>query len=105
MSLFGYPAAVVHFHSQKDDWGRPLPPVEVIKSAKVVEEQKVIKNNKGEEVQVAYEVHIEGVNPIGFDDYFMYTNALGQEIRIGISHYEIRKHLGTDKVKKVIIYG
>lgn len=105
MSIFGYPAKVIHFHSGKDDWGRPLPPTEIERAAKVVEEQKLIKNAKGEEIQVAYEVHIEGAVPISFDDYFMYTDALGTEIRIDVAHYEVRKYIGTDDVKKVVVYG
>lgn len=105
MSLFGYPATVRHFHSLKDDWGRPLPPTETERAAKVIEEQKLIKNSRGEEIQVAYEIHIEGVIPISFDDYFIYKNALELEIRCEVAHYEIRKYLGTDDVKKVIVYG
>lgn len=105
MSIFGYPATVTHFHSDKDDWGRPLPPSETDRAAKVVEEQKLIKNARGEEVQVAYEIHIEGAVLIGFDDYFLYTNAIGLEIRCDVAHFEVRKFLGTDDVKKVIIYG
>jgi hypothetical protein len=105
MSLFGYPAKVVHFHSGLDEWGRPLPPVETEMAAKVVEEQRLIKNAKGEEVQIAYTIHIEGVNAVGFDDFFEYVNALGETIRIDIVHYEVRKYLGTDDVKKVVVYG
>lgn len=105
MSIFGYPAKVRHFHSETDDWGRPLPPTETEKPAKVVEEQKLIKNARGEEVQIAYEIHIEGMVTVGFDDYFLYTNALGLEIRCDVAHYEVRKFLGTDDVKKVIVYG
>lgn len=105
MSIFGYPATVTHFHSETDDWGRPLPPVETEKSAKVEEEQRLIKNAKGEEVQIAYTIHIEGVVAVGMDDYFIYINALGLEIRCDVAHYEVRKFLGTDDVKKVIIYG
>ncbi|MFF2910007.1 hypothetical protein [Paenibacillus sp. NPDC057934] len=88
-----------------DDWGRPLPPVETERAAKVVEEQRLIKNAKGEEIQVTYAIHIEGAIPISFADYFLYTNQLGAEIRIDVRHYEIRKYLGTDDVKKVIVYG
>ncbi|MBU5673244.1 hypothetical protein [Paenibacillus brevis] len=105
MSLFGYPATVVHFHSDVDEWGRPLPPEATERDAKVVEEQKLIKNAKGEDIQVAYEIHVEGAIPIGFDDYFLYTNALGLEIRCDVAHFEVRKFLGTDDVKKVIVYG
>jgi|GEM_PF-2514983 hypothetical protein len=105
MSLFGYPATVRHFHSETDEWGRPLPPTEVVRAAKVVEEQKLVKNARGEEVQIAYEIHLEGAVPIGFDDYFLYVNQLGLEIRCDVAHFEVRKYLGTDNVKKVIIYG
>ncbi|MEK3882423.1 hypothetical protein [Paenibacillus sp. PL2-23] len=105
MSLFGYPAIVRHFHSAIDDWGRPLQPTESTRSAKVVEEQRLIRNARGEEVQIAYAVHIEGVVSLGFNDYFLYTDQLGSELRIDVAHYEIRKFLGTDEVKKVIVYG
>ncbi|KOP64364.1 hypothetical protein AMS62_03140 [Bacillus sp. FJAT-18019] len=105
MSLFGYPATVRHFHSVKDDWGRPLPPTETERAAKVVEDQKLIKNARGEEIQVAYEIHIEGAITIGFGDYFLYKNALDLEVRCDVAHYEVRKNLGTDDVKKVIVYG
>jgi len=105
MSLFGYPAKVTHFHSGKDDWGFPLPPTETVKDAKVVEEQKLIKNARGEEIQVAYEIHLEGVNSVSFDDRIEYVNALGDTVTVLIAHYEVRKFLGTDQVKKVIVYG
>lgn len=105
MSLFGYPATVIHYHSEVDDWGRPLPPTSTARAAKVVEEQKLIKNAKGEEVQIAYEIHVEGAIPISFEDYFLYTNALGLEIRCDVAHFEVRKFIGTDEVKKVIVYG
>lgn len=105
MSLFGYPATVIHYHSDVDEWGRPLPPSDTERAAKVVEEQKLIKNAKGEDIQVAYEIHVEGAIPIGFDDYFLYTNALGLEIRCDVAHFEVRKFIGTDDVKKVIVYG
>jgi hypothetical protein len=105
MSLFGYPATVLHYHSELDDWGRPLPPSETSRAAKVVEEQRLIRNARGEEVQVAYTLHIEGAVPIGFDDYFLYVDQLATEIRVDVAHYEIRKFIGTDNVKKVIVYG
>jgi hypothetical protein len=105
MSIFGYPAMVIHCHSELDDWGRPLPPIETKRDAKVVEEQKLIKNSRGEDVQIAYTIHIEGAVPISFDDYFLYKDQLGKEIRIDVKHYEVRKYLGTDDVKKVVIYG
>lgn len=105
MSLFGYPATVTHFHSETDDWGRPLPPIQTERAAKVVEEQKLIKNVRGEEILVTGEIHIEGSFAINFDDYFIYIDALDREIRYDVAHYEIRKYIGTDDVKKVIIYG
>jgi hypothetical protein len=105
MSLFGYPAKVTHYHSGTDEWGRPLPPVATEKAAKVVEEQKLIRNARGEEIQVAYAIHLEGPNAISFDDYFEYVNALGVAIRCDVAHFEVKKFLGTDEVKKVIIYG
>jgi len=105
MSLFGYPAKVTHYHSGTDEWGRPLPPVATDKAAKVVEEQKLIRNARGEEIQVAYAIHLEGPNAISFDDYFEYVNALGETITIHVRHFEIRKFIGTDDVKKVVVYG
>lgn len=105
MSLFGYPAKVVHFHSGLDDWGFPLPPTSAEKNAKVVEEQQMILNGKGEQIQIAYEVHLEGANAVGFEDYFEYTNSLGVLIRIECAHFEVKKYLGTEVVKKVVIFG
>ncbi|REK68000.1 MAG: hypothetical protein C6P35_03250 [Cohnella sp.] len=105
MSLFGYPAKVVHYHSETDEWGRPLPPTATEKSAKVEEEQRLIRNARGEEVQIAYTIHLEGPNAVGFDDYFEYVNALGVTIRCDVAHIEVRKFIGTDDVKKVIVYG
>jgi len=105
MSLFGYPAKVVHYHSEKDEWGRPLPPTATEKPAKVEEEQRLIRNARGEEVQIAYTIHLEGPHAIAFDDYFEYTNALGVTVRCDVAHFEVKKFLGTDDVKKVIVYG
>lgn len=105
MSLFGYPATVRHYHSELDEWGRPLPPAVQECAAKVVEEQRVIRNSRSEEVQIAYTIHIEGAIPLTMDDYFLYTNQLGVEIRSEVAHFEVKKFLGTDEVKKVIIYG
>ncbi|QSF42662.1 hypothetical protein JRJ22_15195 [Paenibacillus tianjinensis] len=105
MSLFGYPATVTHYHPGVDEWGRPIPADPVVKDAKVVEEQKLVKNARGEDIQVAYTVYLEGVNAVGMDDWLMYTNALDIEIRIEVKHYEIRKYLGTDDVKEVVLYG
>lgn len=105
MSIFGYPAKVMHYHSELDGWGRPLPPSVQERAAKVVEEQRVIRNSRGEEVQIAYTIHIEGAVPLGTDDYFLYTNQLGLEVRSEVAHFEVKKYMGTDTVKKVIIYG
>lgn len=105
MSLFGYPAKVVHYHSEKDEWGRPLPPTATEKPAKVEEEQRLIRNARGEEIQVAYAIHLEGPNAVSFDDTFEYVNALGETIKIHVRHIEIRKYIGTDEVKKVVVYG
>lgn len=106
MSLFGYPADVIHWQpSGYDEWGRPLPPVSTELKAKVVEEQKLIKNAKGEDVQITGEIQIAGAHAIGFDDYFEYTNALGVTLRYDVAHFEVKKYLGTDDVKKVIIYA
>lgn len=105
MSLFGYPAKVTHYHSEPDEWGRPRPPVATEKAAKVVEEQKLIRNARGEEIQVAYEIHLEGAHAVSFDDHFEYVNALGQTITVRVQHVEIRKFIGTDDVKKVVVYG
>ncbi|MFE8697978.1 hypothetical protein ACFYKT_16675 [Cytobacillus sp. FJAT-53684] len=111
MSLFGYPADIVHYSAMLDSWGRvdtqnyltgfkPIP-----KKVKVIEEQKLIKNDKGEEVHSIAEIHLEGTQELKMQDYFLYTNALGKEVRYDIKHIEIKKNLGTDEVKKVIVYG
>ncbi|WP_127580842.1 hypothetical protein [Paenibacillus koleovorans] len=105
MSLFGYPATVTHYHSAMDEWGRPLPPASAVKSAKVVEEQRLIKNARGEDVQIAYIIHLEGPHAVGFDDYFTYNSELGELIRCEVAHIEVRKFLGTDRTKKVVVYG
>ncbi|MGP0583701.1 hypothetical protein [Paenibacillus timonensis] len=105
MSIFGYPAKVVHWHSEKDSWGRPLPPTPTEKSAKVVEEQRLIRNARGEEIQIAYTISLPGVNAVGFDDYIEYINKLSVTIRCEVAHLEVRKYLGTDDVKEVIVYG
>lgn len=105
MSIFGYPAKVTHYHAELDEWGRPLPPVATIRDAKVVEKQQLIRNGRGEEITVNGEVHVEGAIPLTFDDYFEYVNALGETVRYDVAHYEVRKFLGTDDVKKVIVYG
>jgi hypothetical protein len=105
MSLFGYPATVTHFHSELDGWGRPLPPTETERAAKVDEEQRLIKNARGEDIMIAFTIHIEGAVPLGFDDYFQYINQLGVKIRCEVAHFEVKKFLGTEIVKKVKVYG
>jgi len=105
MSLFGYPADVIHWHSELDEWGRPLPPTDTALKAKVVEEQKLIKNAKGEDTQITGEIHIEGALVVGFDDYFEYTNQIGVTLQYDVAHFAVKKYLGTDDVKKVIIYA
>ncbi|KYC94368.1 hypothetical protein B4102_3589 [Heyndrickxia sporothermodurans] len=105
MSLFGYPADIIHNVAVIDNWNRvtgyfPLP-----LKAKVVEEQKLIKNDKGEDVISIGEIHLEGAHEISPQDYFLYTNALGKEIRYNVKHIEIKKNLGTDDVRKVVVYG
>lgn len=105
MSLFGYPATVTHFQAQLDSWNRVIGYTTQTKAAKVVEEQKIIKDGKGEEVQSIAEIHLEGVQTLGMQDYFLYTNGLGKEVRYDIKHLVIKKTLGTDEVKKVIVYA
>lgn len=106
MSLFGYPSTVTHWHvGGTDDWGRPQPPTSAIKAAKVVEEQRLIRNARGEEIMIGYEIHLEGPQAVTFDDYFEYENELGMKIRCIVAHFEVRKFLGTDDVKKVVVYG
>lgn len=105
MSLFGYPAKVIHWHSEVDEWGRPLQPTDTVKAAKVFEEQRLIRNARGEEIQIAYEIHLEGPNLVSFEDYFDYVNQLGVEIRCHVAHIEVKKYIGTDDVKKVVVYG
>ncbi|MGM0971684.1 MAG: hypothetical protein ACQEW2_02370 [Bacillota bacterium] len=105
MSLFGYPATVTHYKAQTDSWNRVIGYIPEVKSAKVVEEQKEIKNGEGEEVQSIAEIHLEGAHLVTSNDYFEYVNALGRTIRYDVQHIEIKKQMGTDEVKKVIVYG
>ncbi|KIL46935.1 hypothetical protein KP77_25040 [Jeotgalibacillus alimentarius] len=105
MSIFGYPAVITHVKAIVDNWGRVSGTDEVPSKAKVIEEQKVIKNDKGEEVQSMIEVHLPGAHSIGNQDRILYTNQLGKEYDFRPLHYEVRKELGTDIAKKVIIYG
>lgn len=105
MSLFGYPAKVTHYQAVVDAWGRISGFSSAEKAAKVIEEQRLIKNARGEEVQIAFEIHLEGQQAISFDDHFEYVNGLGITIHCEVAHIEVRKFLGTDNVKKVIVYG
>jgi hypothetical protein len=105
MSLFGYPAVVIHYSAEIDMWGRVSSYAPTEKKAKVVEEQKEIKNAKGEEIQSIAEIHLEGPQLVRTHDYFEYTNGLGQLIRYDVRHIEIKKTMGTDEVKKVIVYA
>jgi hypothetical protein len=105
MSLFGYPAAVTHFSATMDSWGRVTGYTSQQKAAKVVEEQKEIKNAQGEDIQSIAEIHLEGPQSVKGQDYFEYVNGLGQTLRYEVRHIEIKKEMGTDNVKKVIVYG
>ncbi len=119
MSLFGYPATVIHQRAIHDNWNRVTGYDPVSRNAKVVEEQKLIKNGTGEEIQSIAEIHLEGPQPVSMDDYFEYQNSLNREvrdnfehlhpleqvIRYDVKHIEIKKEMGTDDVKKVIVYA
>ncbi|MBU5214954.1 hypothetical protein [Heyndrickxia oleronia] len=105
MSLFGYPADIIHNSAILDNWNRVTGYSSIPKKAKVIEEQKLIKNEKGEDIISIAEIHLEGPQNIKTQDYFLYSNALGKEIRYDIKHIEIKKNLGTDDVRKVIVYG
>jgi hypothetical protein len=105
MSLFGYPADVTHYQANVDTWGRVSGYTPVSKKAKVVEEQKEIRNAKGEDIQSIAEIHLEGPQLIKTQDYFEYINALGQQLRYDVRHIEIKKEMGTDNVKKLIVYA
>jgi hypothetical protein len=105
MSLFGYPATIIHQKAVRDVWGRISKYDSITKSAKVVEEEKQIKNDKGEEIHSIAQIHLEGPNQVTTEDYFLYTNDLGEEKRYDVQHIKIKKQMGTDEVKKVIIYG
>lgn len=105
MSLFGYPAAVIHHKAVVDEWKLVSGYQPIEKAAKVVEELKLIKNAKGEEVESIGEIHLEGFHEISDKDYFLYENAADKVIRYDVKHIEYKKQLGTDEVKKVIIYG
>lgn len=105
MSLFGYPATVTHYRANIDTWGRVSGYTSVTKKAKVVEEQKEIRNAKGEDIQSIAEIHLEGPQLVKTQDYFEYVNAFDQLVRYDVRHIEIKKEMGTDDVKKVIIYA
>lgn len=105
MSLFGYPATVTHYQANIDSWGRVSGYISITKNAKVVEEQKEIRNAKGEDIQSIAEIHLEGPQLVRTQDYFEYLNAFDQLVRYDVRHIEIKKEMGTDDVKKVIIYA
>ncbi|NMH68612.1 hypothetical protein HF072_07435 [Bacillus sp. RO3] len=105
MSLFGYPATVIHQQAVLDDWNRVTGYTPENKKAKVIEEQKIVKNANGEDVQSIAEIHLEGPQQIDTKDYFNYVNALGETVAYYIKHIEVKKQLGTDDIKKVIVYG
>lgn len=105
MSIFGYPATITHNAAIKDNWNRVSGYSPTQKNAKVIEQQKLIKNEKGEEIQSIAEIHLEGAQSLSHQDYIEYANALGKTVRYNVKHIEIKKQLGTDEVKKVIIYA
>lgn len=105
MSLFGYPAVIVHKQAKKDVWQRVVFFDDAKRSAKVVEEQKLVRNAQGEEIQTAYQIHLEGNVAVSYQDLFVYKQHTDDEIKIRPLHIEKRKNLGTDIVKKVIVYG
>jgi hypothetical protein len=105
LSLFGYPATVIHQVAVLDTWGRASKYDSITKNAKVVEEEKVIKNDQGEEVHSIVQIHLEGTQNVKTQDYFLYTNDSGEEKRYDVQHIKIKKQMGTNEVKKVIIYG
>lgn len=114
MSIFGYPATVTHYQAIVDEWDRVTGYTPEEKAAKVVEEQKLIRNTRAsgavegansEYIQSIVEIHIEGEQAITFNDYFEYVNALDITMKYDVKHIEIKKELGTDDVKKVIVYG
>jgi hypothetical protein len=105
MSLFGYPATVTHYKAEIDNWNRAYYHFPEQKSAKVIEEQKIIKNGKGEEIQSIAEIHLEGPQHISFHDYFEYVNGIGEKMRFDVQHIESKKEMGTDNIKKVVIYA
>lgn len=105
MSLFGYPAVITHKKAIVDEWGRPGGFEESILNAKVVEEQKLIKNAEGEEVHSVIEAHLENAQLITMLDEFVYVSKLGPTINFRPQHIEVKKQLATDDVKKVIVYG
>lgn len=105
MSIFGYPARVTHFQASIDNWGMVTGYTPEEKRARVIEEQKMIKNGKGEEVQSMAEIHLEGPHQLTMQDYFEYMNELGDKIRFNVLHIKSIKFLGTDRIKKVVVYA
>lgn len=105
MSLFGYPADITHKVAVLDEWERVKWFEEVPLKAKVIEEQKLIKNDKGEHIHSMIEVHLDGAHQIHSVDTFSYITQMGKTINFRPVHFETKKLLGTDIVKKVILYG
>lgn len=105
MSLFGYPATILHKAAQRDDWQRTVFFADESRRCKFVEEQKLVRKSNGEEVQTACEIHLEGDIRVTYQDLFIYKQYEEQEITIRPVHIVKRKVLGTDIVKKVIVYG
>ncbi|MEH7223856.1 hypothetical protein V7112_08545 [Bacillus sp. JJ1566] len=105
MSLFGYPAKLIHQVAVLDVWGRVSKYDSITKNAKVVEEVKVIKNDQGEEVESIAQIHLEGPQAVKPQDYFLYTNEQGEEIKYDVKAIKPKKVTGTDDIKKVVVYG
>lgn len=114
MSIFGYPATIRHFSAIVDDWGRVTGYTDVEKVAKVKEEQKLIRTTSkvenvnvfsSEDVLSVAEIHLEGSHKVTTEDYFEYTNQLNEIVRFNVKNVEIKKKIGTDEVKKVIVYA
>jgi len=105
VSLFGYPATVTQYQATIDDWGLVTGYIPLEKKARVIEQQKMIKNGRGEEVQSIAEIHLEGNHRLTLHDYFEYEDEWGEKVRFDVLNLEPRKYLGTDQVKKVIVYA
>jgi hypothetical protein len=114
MSLFGYPAKVEHFKAIMDEWDNVSGyNPSVTKSAKVVEKQRVIQlastskgliDSVGESIHSEAQIHLEGPQDMTMKDKFEYVNALGLTLTYFVKHIEVKKDLGTDDIKKVVVY-